>query len=217
MARNNNEIEIRKSTVKELLFVGFIVLVLFFVLNHLDDDAVIDNSYQPSYQKECPSGYELCKDECRSCYEGYYLGSDCECHATEETKQKILYEKVGDRWSQYRDVLSNDESKIVSISNNKCNNLQTYQGISDCIGAFAPRLEAYKVHLQEARSFLLANGDVFSNQLELQENIDDKLVWVGGTQIKLDSAINEYNANVLTQQYKQEALLELLRILALGI
>lgn len=119
--------------------------------------------------------------------------------------------------NNYRDLLNNDIEKIEGIIDNECNNPQTYTEINECISAANPRLEAYQLHLTEARSFLQANSQIFSNRLELQQDIDDQLVWAAGAQIKLTNAINEYNTNIQAQQNQQEALLELLRILALGI
>lgn len=127
------------------------------------------------------------------------------------------YEQTSQEWSNYKDLLNADLEKINSIGKNECNNPKTYQEVSDCIGSLSPRLQAYKLHLEQARSFLNTNGEAFSNRLELQADVDDQLVWVVGVENKLDSAIKEYNSNIQSQQDQQEALLNLLGILAGGI
>ncbi|MBU0906754.1 MAG: hypothetical protein KKE05_01200 [Nanoarchaeota archaeon] len=135
-------------------------------------------------------------------------------YQTTQTEQNTEYEKASKEWLQYKNVLNNDTEKIKSIGENECKNPQTHSEFSNCVGALSPRLELYKTHLLEARSFLQTEGYLFSNRLELQQNLDDQIAWVSEGQTKLTSAVNEYNANVQAQQNQQQAVLDLLKILA---
>ena len=126
------------------------------------------------------------------------------------------YELASNKWKEHSKILSNDIAKINEIIT-KYSNIQTHNEVNNYISELSPRLQAYHTHLLEARSFLNAYGHLFNNNSELKSNVDESLIQLGTFTNKLTSSINQYNAEIQSQNNKQEAIYNFLKILAYGI
>ncbi len=119
------------------------------------------------------------------------------------------YERASEEWDGYRQLLNNDIEELHEIGY-KCIDIKNNEDLINCIGDGQARLNTYHSHLLQAKAFLEANSNLFSNSIELQEQIDDHITYVVATQYKMDIVINDYNA-------QQEAIRDLIKIAALNI
>ena len=162
------------------------------------------NSYE--YDSGCSSGSTLCNGECySSCSDGYYLGTDCKCHPTEQT---LVY----DQWNQHLTTLDNDIVKIEEITD-RYSDIQTISDANNFIAELNPRYTIYKLHLFEARVFLDTYGQLFSNGAELKRDVDERIVELETSINQLNLAIREYNEALAAQKAQQDAVYTFLRLM----
>ncbi len=209
--------EIEKGFWRNLIIIGSIILILFFV--YYFSVSQNSDSNTNTYSSICEAGYTECNGQCFSCEKGYYLGTDCNCYPNEDT----LYNQADSKWKQHSDILSNDAEKTNEAYNMYCVGVDM-SGVPNCVDVVYPRLEVYATHIVSAQNFMLDKGNIFNNQQQLLSNLDEHSVYVKTLANSLDTAVNQYNSWVQAQQQQQaqdqqtaEALSNILKILAMAI
>lgn len=195
----------------------FIIVYLLFNLFNLgnsssstmEEVSAVGNVNSNSEISYCSEGYSLCQKECYKCSEGYILNSNCQCEPDENTR----YKEASAKWQQYKTILSNDNTNVNEALQD-CSIAKDGVSLQRCVDTLSPRLQNYKSHVLDAQSFLEQEGDVFSNKLELSANMDNDLTQIEVLTNRLNSAINQYNAQIKAQQDQQQAVFNALKILA---
>ena len=208
--QQENEVSTGK-TIAIIFGTIIIVAIIFSVLSDNSysnkdsflNDLINDSKINIEQRYHCEEGSTFCGDACYSCIEGYYIGSDCECYPTEQTKKELEYEEADKVWREYVSILQNDGDKTKEIVNNYCSNVD-YTEFPNCYNNLQPRLEAYATHIVNAQNFLSNTENIFSNKNSLLASLDEEAVFVTSISNWLASTTNDYNNWVATQQYEQE-------------
>lgn len=95
-------------------------------------------------------------------------------------------------WSEQANIVNNDINQLNQISKNY-ENKQTCGDLQNYVNEYSPRLDMLSQHLQDAKTFLRENGQYLSNAAELNQNIDDEIVWANTRKNQITTAINDCN------------------------
>lgn len=202
-----------------LILIGIVFLVLIFLkvdfskfntsekntYENYKESSVV-NVNEDSTQTYCYNG------KCYQTYEEYSYAKQLE----EENRN---FELVDSKWTQHVNILSNDAEKTDELVNLYCSNIDISE-VPNCINIVYPRLETYAVHISNAQSFMLNEGNIFKNQQEFLAYLDEHVIYVRTNANNLDVIVNEYNSWVSGEQQSQqqaEILSNIIKILAMTI
>ena len=208
-----------------LIILGVVFAVLIFAL--VDWDKINTNTKEvhssTNYEENYVSNAKVSNSEtyCYNgdCYETYSEYSS----AKQINEQNKDYEITNSKWTEHIEIIENDAKKTNEAYNSYCVSIDM-SGVPTCVNTIYPRLEVYATHIANAQNFMLNQGSAFDNRQKLLANLDEHSVYVKTIANNLDSAVNQYNSWVASQQQAQvqaqqnsEMLSNILKILAMGI